>query len=89
MSSLLLLPGQPGFDETMATAMQPGWQQTRDSADGFFAFALRADGLMVPLADDELDDYLLGGEYDEVMENADRDSESLLEENQEGWLIRP
>lgn len=79
MERKILLPGEPGFAETMATAMQPGWQEMRAKADNQFAFGLNHQGLMIPLSDKELNEYLYGGEYDEVMEQPEN------EEIQEGF----
>ena len=87
MNNKLLLPGDPGFAETMATAMQPGWQNVAATASTSWAFCLRDDGLMVPLVDAELEDYLYGGEYDEVTEEDESNLQEMEDEISEGWFI--
>jgi hypothetical protein len=73
MSDRLLLPGDAGFWSTLHGSLPPGW---RDSVDSDFNgyFGVRADSLLLePLSPGEVDDYLAGGEYDELeyLDNAD------------------
>lgn len=83
----LILPDNPLFEETMAWAMQPGWQNIAAAASNRFAFCLRADGLMMPLSDNDLREYLHGGEYDEVAGDGETDDSEISQEIEEGWFI--
>lgn len=62
MSSLLLLPGQPGFYETLQTARLP-------HAAGSVGLVRQGSGVVDWLSPDSvaIDEYLYGGEYDEVI----------------------
>lgn len=73
---LILTPGDPGFYETLYGSRPPGWQQTSE----FAAFIVREDmgGVMVPASERDLDEYLGGGEHDEVMGEDDDMDESWL-----------
>lgn len=64
----IILPGDPGFDETLGTALPPGWE---DHACTFVVDS--QSGIMRPATPDELDDYLYGGEYQERLEAIDND----------------
>ena len=67
--SNLILPGHPLFDVTLATSLPPGWESTAAISGNQCAFVLRVDsGLMEPVSGKELDEYLLGGEYDARLE---------------------
>lgn len=64
MSEFLLLPGDPEFSRILATP-PPNWSHfARSEPD--FAFVVRADtGLLEPVGQADLDEYLEGGEYDD------------------------
>jgi hypothetical protein len=71
--SQLLLPGDPGFYETLHGSLPPGWRNGVDSDFGGY-FAVKADSLLLePLSPEEVADYMEGGEYDELewLEDAD------------------
>ena len=74
---LILTPSDPGFYEILYGTYPPGWQET---SGGFAAFVVRHDrgGIMSAATDDELDEYLGGGEYDEVMDDENDLGESWL-----------
>ncbi|MGK7899770.1 MAG: hypothetical protein AB4372_40670 [Xenococcus sp. (in: cyanobacteria)] len=70
----LLLPGDPGFYETLHSRLPPGWID-RAGVDFANAFAVRAESYCLePLSQKELDEYLYGGEYDELEEYESGDS---------------
>lgn len=64
---MLILPGDPDFDLTLFQALPPGWRQVADRIGQQVCFVASAgSGLLRPATPDELDEYLCGGEYDEV-----------------------
>ena len=66
-SSLLILPGCRLFDETLALNLPPGHTAGCN-------FVARADsGILEPVNDKELTEYLDGGEYQERLANCDED----------------
>lgn len=66
---MLILPGDPEFDFTLATAIPPGWRNVAEQIGQQVAFVAQVgSGLLRPATPDELDEYLMGGEYDERME---------------------
>lgn len=79
-----MLPGDPGFNEILATP-PPSWRQVASNLSGEFAFIVRANtGLLEPVSYDDLDEYIEGGEYDERLEVIDDDDlEYDLEEEEE------
>jgi hypothetical protein len=81
MAGPLILPGDPLFDLTLATAIPPGWRQTADQCGQQVAFvAAPGDGgLLRPATPAELEDYLEGGEYD--------DRQAELEDQDDGQLV--
>lgn len=62
--SLILLPGEPGFDEILMTP-RPDWRTAADRDGDSYAFVVGEDGLARPVTSSELNKYLDGGEYDE------------------------
>ena len=61
---MLILPGNPLFDLTLATS-RPDWRDTAARDGTTYAFVAEAgSGLMRPVTESELEDYLYGGEYD-------------------------
>ncbi len=61
---MLILPGHPLFDLTLMCP-RPDWHETA-AKDNQYAFVAEPySGLMRPATQDELEDYLYGGEYDE------------------------
>lgn len=73
---LILTPEDPGFYETLHGSFPPGW---RDNIGVDFAqsFVVKADTLcLTPVTQQELDEYLWGGEYDELEDDGTSDSSS-------------
>ena len=73
--SKLIYPNHPDFYQILHSQLPPGW---RSSVDSEFtgAFAVRHDSLLIQaLTQYELEDYLWGGEYDELdwLDDADSD----------------
>lgn len=73
--SNLIYPNHPDFYQILHSCPPPGW---RENLEGNFsgAFAVRNDSLLIqPLSESELQEYLYGGEYDELewLDNADSD----------------
>jgi len=63
----LILPGDPLFDLTLFGHLPPGWQRTAEQVGQQVSFVCEESGIMRPATPDELEDYLYGGEYDEVI----------------------
>lgn len=60
---MLILPGNPLFNLTLATATPPGW---RESATEEVCMVVDPfSGLMRPATRKEMEEYVFGGEYDE------------------------
>ncbi|MDG2614707.1 hypothetical protein P7L53_00480 [Thermoleptolyngbya sichuanensis XZ-Cy5] len=71
-SSPIILPGDPEFDWTLATAFPPDWRAVADRIGDYCTFvASPGSGLLRPATPGELEDYLWGGEYDERMMELD------------------
>lgn len=65
---MIILPGDPLFDITLFQALPPGWRGVADRIGQQVAFVASAgSGLLRPATPGEVDEYLYGGEYDEVM----------------------
>ena len=65
----IILPGNPLYDASLAQNLPPGWADDAVSACGAGAFVFKlGSGVMVPVSEAELTDYLNGGEYDERLE---------------------
>jgi hypothetical protein len=75
---MLILPGDPGFEETLLRP-PPNWRQAIAGSDRY-AFVVRAgSGLVEPVADRDLLEYLEGGEYDDRLDAiGDDDDEGLI-----------
>ncbi|MEH2434973.1 MAG: hypothetical protein V7K25_12090 [Nostoc sp.] len=66
---LIILPGDPEFDWTLQTSIPPHWRQVAQQDPNGFAFCARAEsGVLEPMTDKDLEEYLYGGEYDERLE---------------------
>jgi hypothetical protein len=76
---MLILPGSPLFDLTLATP-PPNWREAAARDGDTFAFVVGLDGIARPVTAIELEDYLEGGEYDERLIQTD----DLDEEVEEG-----
>jgi hypothetical protein len=72
---MLILPGDPEFNLTLATP-PPNWRQVAERLSGEYAFVARAgSGMLEPVSFGELDEYLDGGEYDERMSEIEAEEE--------------
>ena len=76
--SLLILPGDPGFEEVLGSHLPPGWQQFACKNSEFCFVADSDTGLLRPATTNETTEYLEGGEYDERL--------SYLEEIDADWI---
>lgn len=66
MDSLLLLPGQQGFNEILATNPPPNLKGNNETNNRTAVMGI--DGLLRGVnSQAELDEYILGGEYEIVM----------------------
>ncbi len=72
----LILPGNPLFDLTLATAPPPG-----SHPGGVFVVGSE-DGIMRPATPEELNEYIHGGEYDARLKSIGDDA--LIEKGE--WL---
>lgn len=68
--NLLLLPGDPGFEEILLTP-GPDWQQIANQDGDTYAYVVGQDRLARPVTSWELEEYLEGGEYDERLMQID------------------
>jgi len=73
--SNLILPGNPLFDLTLETIPPPGWQNHPNDGEGVAMVVDSQSGLLRPVNEQEMIDYVWGGEYEErleaIGENAD------------------
>lgn len=64
---MIILPGNPLFDMTLATP-PPDWKVKQEKSGGAINFVKDEEtGIFRSVTPDELMEYLLGGEYDEVI----------------------
>ncbi|GAB4465525.1 MAG: hypothetical protein OHK0037_20370 [Elainellaceae cyanobacterium] len=76
LSSFLILPGDPEFSLTLATALPPDWRAVADRMGEACCFVASAgSGVLRPATPEEMDDYLYGGEYDDRLSELDDDEE--------------
>jgi hypothetical protein len=69
---MLILPGDPEFDRTLASP-PPNWRQLQAKYSGEMAFVARSgSGILEPVSRRELDDYLEGGEYAQRLQESDQ-----------------
>ena len=65
--SLLMLPGDPGFDELLMTP-RPDWGEVAAKDGDNYAFVFDPGSLLPrPVTMAELEEYMEGGAYDEQM----------------------
>lgn len=75
MSNILLLPGHPLFNLILATP-PPDYNQKLQSCGEAVSFAMDAEkGIFRCVDPFELEEYLEGGEYDEINEDLDEEDE--------------
>lgn len=74
---MLILPGNPLFDITLAVSRPPGWKETAKAGDDWFCMvADSATGIMRPATYKEMIDYVKGGEYEERLELIGEDADN-------------
>lgn len=61
-----MLPSDPGFHEILQSTVPPGWLQHKHQHWGESAIAIRANGIAEIVSFEELDEYLEGGEYEQI-----------------------
>ncbi len=67
MNNLIILPNDPDFNLTLAQLKRPDWRAIARK-ENWISFVCDADsGLLRPVSESELEDYLEGGEYEEVV----------------------
>ncbi|MEO0884662.1 MAG: hypothetical protein AAFY54_01855 [Cyanobacteria bacterium J06648_10] len=66
----IILPGHPLHDVTINQNLPPGWQEDAFNDCNAGQFIIKAgSALMTPASEQELTEYLHGGEYEEHLEN--------------------
>lgn len=76
MESLLILPGDPEFDQTLAMALPPNWQSLADQYGGDYGFVADSQTGMLRIENSlGIREYVNGGEYDERLEWIDDDDD--------------
>lgn len=84
--SILILPGDPEFEATLATP-PPNWGAIAAQHSGEFAFVARSgSGILEPVSTRELDDYLEGGEYAQRLQESNQQELYLEAFGAEGEL---
>lgn len=77
---MLILPGDPEFDLTLACSLPPNWRQIADHLGEACAFvASVGSGVLRPCNSHETQDYLYGGEYGDRL---DEMGDDYLEDDQ-------
>ena len=73
---MLILPGDPEFDQTLGRNLPPNWGQVAGQNSGCFHFVARSgSGILEPVGAQDLEEYLEGGEYEErLQEMGDEDT---------------
>lgn len=72
---MLILPGHPLFDITLATP-PPDWKVKQQGVSDPLNFVKDAlTGIFRTVTPDELEEYLYGGEYDEVIGEVEEEEE--------------
>ncbi|GAX43444.1 hypothetical protein NIES4075_44570 [Tolypothrix sp. NIES-4075] len=64
----IILPGHPFFDQYLYGTLPPGWRNYAFHNPDFAFVARAGSGLLEAVSEDELDEYLEGGEYDDRLE---------------------
>jgi hypothetical protein len=67
---MIILPGDPLFDETLATP-PPNWWNSKPMETEIALVCDSQSGLMRPASPEELWDYVYGGEYEERLQAID------------------
>lgn len=72
MSDLLLLPGDPDYEDTLATTLPFDWQEVAAYHGGDYGFVVDAEtGLLRIENSASIQEYVEGGEYDERLAQID------------------
>lgn len=71
---MLLLPGNPEFSRLLAVPPP-------NKGERFYVVRPGGSGLMESVSDDELDEYLLSGEYDERLDEIDKQDSIAINES--------
>jgi len=70
----LILPGDPEFDLTLATAFPPDWREKADRWSGDYGFVVDVEtGMLRVVNSQQMQEYAFGGEYDERLQQIDID----------------
>ena len=78
---MLILPGDPEFDETLSTTLPPDWQFLAGTNGDDYGFVVDADsGLIRVENSDGIREYVWGGEYDERLAQIEDDDDDDDEE---------
>lgn len=64
----LILPGHPWFEEYLYSTLPPSWRNFAYHNPDFAFVARTGSGLLEAVTEDELEEYLEGGEYDQLIE---------------------
>jgi hypothetical protein len=75
---MLILPGNPLFDQTLGRNLPPDGAQFAASHSSFYYVARSGSGILEPVDERGLEEYLEGGEYEEVLQDGG-DEEALAE----------
>lgn len=75
----LILPGDPGFYETLSTP-PPGWRSEVPSSSNAFFIVRKGSELLQPVSEQEYIEYSEGGEFEERWDEID---DSLSDEKWE------
>jgi len=85
-SQLLILPGDPEFDEVLGQTLTPGWKDYAARNNEVYFVADEA-GLLRPVNARELDEYLEGGEYDQRLEQiGDTEDNGIVFDDEAGLI---
>lgn len=74
---LIMTPNDPFFGEVLHSSYPPGWKGSVDSDFSQTFVCDASTGLLRPANYQDLEEYVLGGEYDEV-----------VGEDEDGWLLQ-
>jgi hypothetical protein len=76
---MIILPGTPEFDLTLGRNLPPNWGHVAAQNGGLCHFVARAgSGILEPVSESELEEYLEGGEYEERLDEMG-DEDELVE----------
>lgn len=72
MSGLLLLPGDPEYEDTLATTLPFDWQEVATYHGGDYGFVVDSETGLLRVEDSVgITEYVEGGEYDERLAQID------------------